>query len=252
MLRKVASKVAWVGRTASMVFGLALVLALLFGVASMAFADNGQPFLLGRLTNTATAITKLTGNVTGGPALQVANPNTATGSKGLQVNVTEGKTPIQVNPTAGKATNLNADKLDGKDFGAFNAVELFDHRSGPLPLESTFTSEGGTLIFFASGTGFRDSDNTRFAGAIAMNLVIDTGSVIYTEQQSITINEQDHREPVVSEANVFAGLPAGEHTVRLTPAYGSDCNTDSERFTTYCTSTSTNDRFSVTVLEIPD
>jgi hypothetical protein len=31
MLRKVTSKVAWVGRTASMVFGLALVLALISG-----------------------------------------------------------------------------------------------------------------------------------------------------------------------------------------------------------------------------
>ncbi len=41
MLRKVASKVAWVGRTASMVFGLALLLALVFGVASMALAGTG-------------------------------------------------------------------------------------------------------------------------------------------------------------------------------------------------------------------
>jgi hypothetical protein len=41
MLRSVAAKVAWVGRTAAMVFGLALVLALLFGLASMALAANG-------------------------------------------------------------------------------------------------------------------------------------------------------------------------------------------------------------------
>jgi hypothetical protein len=31
MLKSMASKVAWVGRTASMVFGLALVLALILG-----------------------------------------------------------------------------------------------------------------------------------------------------------------------------------------------------------------------------
>jgi len=42
VLRNVASKVAWVGRTASMVFGLALVLALLFGVATMALGATGQ------------------------------------------------------------------------------------------------------------------------------------------------------------------------------------------------------------------
>jgi hypothetical protein len=251
MIRSVASKVAWVGRTASMVFGLALVLALVLGVASMALGANGQAWILGQ-ANVATAITSLggTGGVNG-PMVRITNNDADANDTALDLRVQSGEAPMRVN-SATKVASLNADRLDGKDFGAFNAVEVFDHRSGPLPLESTFTSEGGTLIFFASGTGFRDSDNTRFAGAIAMNLVIDTGSVIYTEQQSITINEQDHREPVVSEANVFAGLPAGEHTVRLTPAYGSDCNTDSERFTTYCTSTSTNDRFSVTVLEIPD
>ncbi len=41
MSRSVAAKVAWVGRITSMVFGLALVLALLFGVASMALAGTG-------------------------------------------------------------------------------------------------------------------------------------------------------------------------------------------------------------------
>jgi hypothetical protein len=48
MLRTTASKVAWVGRTASMVFGLALVLALVLGVATMALAAvPGDPFKLG-------------------------------------------------------------------------------------------------------------------------------------------------------------------------------------------------------------
>jgi hypothetical protein len=60
MLRSVESKVAWVGRTASAVFGLALILALMFGVASMAFGANGNPWILGQ-GNVATAITKLGG-----------------------------------------------------------------------------------------------------------------------------------------------------------------------------------------------
>jgi hypothetical protein len=61
MLRTAASKVAWVGRTASMVFGLALVLALVFGVASMALGANGKPFILGKAANTATKVTGLIG-----------------------------------------------------------------------------------------------------------------------------------------------------------------------------------------------
>jgi len=124
MLRKVASKVAWVGRTASMVFGLALVLALVFGMASTAFGITGGNFILGSLNNTATAITKLTGTVGGGPALQVSNPSTATGSTALDLQVATGKAPMKVNRTT-KVTNLNSDLLDGKDsrtFGTFMAT----------------------------------------------------------------------------------------------------------------------------------
>jgi len=46
-LRSMASKVAWVGRTASMVFGLALVVALILGVASAALSATGGNFILG-------------------------------------------------------------------------------------------------------------------------------------------------------------------------------------------------------------
>jgi len=99
--------------------GLALMLALVFGMASTAFGANGGNFILGSLDNTATAITKLTGSVSGGPALHVVNNDTAAGSKALQINVAQGKPPLAVNSTAGKATNLNADKLDGLDSASF-------------------------------------------------------------------------------------------------------------------------------------
>ena len=115
MLRNAAGKAAWLGRTASMVFGLALVMALVFGVATTALGANGNPFLLGK-ANLATTVTKLTGNVSGGPALQVQNTNTAAGSRALQLGVADGKAPLTVNATAGKAQNLDADKLDGKDW----------------------------------------------------------------------------------------------------------------------------------------
>src|SRR5215218_7417443 len=114
MVKSVFSKVAWVGRTASMVFGLALVIGLVVGVTSVAFGANGGNFILGSLNNTATAITKLTGTVGGGPALQVSNPSTATGSTALDLQVASGKAPMKVNRTT-KVTNLNADKVDGKD-----------------------------------------------------------------------------------------------------------------------------------------
>jgi hypothetical protein len=43
-----------------MVFGLALVLALMFGLATAAFGANGSNFILGQ-TNVATLITRLAG-----------------------------------------------------------------------------------------------------------------------------------------------------------------------------------------------
>jgi hypothetical protein len=113
MIRSVASKVMWVGRATVFLMGLALMLALVFGIASTAFGANGGNFILGSLNNTATAITKLTGTVGGGPALQVSNPSTATGSTALDLQVATGKAPMKVNRTT-KVANLNSDLLDGK------------------------------------------------------------------------------------------------------------------------------------------
>lgn len=100
-MRTAASKVAWVGRTASMVFGLALVLALLFGMASMALGANGDFFKVGR-DNVASAVSTLTKSGAG-PA--------------LRLKVDSGP-PLAVNKQA-KVKNLNADKLDGKNSSVF-------------------------------------------------------------------------------------------------------------------------------------
>ncbi len=54
MLRSMAIKVAWLGRTASMVFGLALVVGLIFGVASAALSATGGNFILGKANEPTT------------------------------------------------------------------------------------------------------------------------------------------------------------------------------------------------------
>jgi hypothetical protein len=85
MLRGALTKMLWAGKATVFMMGLALMLALVFGMASTAFGANGGNFILGSLNNTATAITKLTGSVGGGPALQVSNPSTATNSTALDL-----------------------------------------------------------------------------------------------------------------------------------------------------------------------
>jgi hypothetical protein len=96
MVRSILGEVAWVGRTVSTVFGLALVLALVLGAASVALGANGDFFKVGK-SNFASAVSTL--NKSGaGPA--------------LSLKVGNGK-PLAVDSSA-KVTHLNADKVDGQ------------------------------------------------------------------------------------------------------------------------------------------
>jgi hypothetical protein len=117
VIRSAASKVMWVGRATVFMVGLAVILALVFGVASMALGADGQPFLLGRATNVATALTKLTGNVNGS-AMQVVNSNSGADDTALSLSVQAGEAPMRVN-TATKVVNLNADRVDDREASSF-------------------------------------------------------------------------------------------------------------------------------------
>jgi hypothetical protein len=112
MIRSAASKVMWVGRATVFLVGLAVILALLFGVASMAFAGNGDPWRLGQ-NNVATAITSLGGAAgVNGPMVRLTNNDGGTNDTALTLNVQSGEPPMAVNsPT--KVTDLNADQIDG-------------------------------------------------------------------------------------------------------------------------------------------
>ncbi len=121
----------------------------------MAFGADGQNFVLGQI-NKAASMTKLTGNVSGGPALQVSNPSTASGSKALQLSVAQGRAPLTVNATAGRATNLNADKIDGKDLtqigvNGLQRVEKESAEDSKSPKQVTATCPSGKVLV---GTGF--------------------------------------------------------------------------------------------------
>ncbi len=116
MLRNAASKVMWVGRATVFLVGLAVILALVFGVATTAFGANGNPFLLGK-SNVATALSKLTGNVNGS-AMQVANSNAGADDTALSLSVQAGEAPMRVN-SGTKVANLNADRIDDREASSF-------------------------------------------------------------------------------------------------------------------------------------
>jgi hypothetical protein len=137
MPRTVAAKMAWVGRTASMVFGLALVMALVVGAASTAWSATGGNFILGE-GNVATAITKLAGAAgVDGPMLQIRNNNADPNDTALDLKVQTGEAPMRVNSDT-KVANLNADMVDGQDASqlATNTSEEW-HEIG-APGEPTF------------------------------------------------------------------------------------------------------------------
>jgi hypothetical protein len=192
MLKGVATKVGWVGRATSMVFGLALVLALLFGVASMALAGTGanSVFNLG-VKNTVDAVTQLVSNTDAGPAgpmLRVDNNSSAAGATGVQILTEAGKPPMKVNSQA-RVTNLNAalagradsaasadfaaDKLDGKAASELpgtvvQTVDISGAVSTTIPFEDN-------LSFVAPTATVTTSSTQRFVGVVSAPFKLDSG-----------------------------------------------------------------------------
>lgn len=174
MLRSVASKVAWVGRTAAMVFGLALVLALVFGVTTTALSATGGNFLLGK-RNVADAVSTLIKQGPG-PALKlVVEPN---------------QSPMKVNASAGKATNLNADKVDGQDAEALKPLLADVEGNGNL---DTLANIRGVVSAEKLGTGLyevtfdRDVHTCVRVGGVGASL----NSVYFPDPDFIALQQVD-------------------------------------------------------------
>ena len=118
MARTIFSGAWWIGRVTALIVGLAVMLALVVGVASAAFGADGNSWLLDR-SNFATAITKLAGAAgVNGPMLQLTNNNADANDTALDLRVQSGEAPMTVNSST-KVNNLNADQLDGLDFTFF-------------------------------------------------------------------------------------------------------------------------------------
>lgn len=116
MLRKSAAKALWLAKGAALFWGSALTLALVIGAATTALAAvPGDPLKLGKVNFVNNAVTTLVGTKSGGPMLVVDNNSSVSGSKALDLRVAPGRSPMVVSAGAGKAKNLNADKLDGKE-----------------------------------------------------------------------------------------------------------------------------------------
>jgi hypothetical protein len=122
MVRSVAKKVMWVGRATVFLVGLAVILALVFGVVSRAVAHSGvdtkllhlgHSNVVGTATNPATMPTTLISTLADAAKSALIVQNKSGGSAlDLRVNSSE-VAPMKVNSNK-VVTNLNADNVDGK------------------------------------------------------------------------------------------------------------------------------------------
>jgi hypothetical protein len=181
MMRTAASKVMWIGKATIFLVGLSVILALIFGVASTAFSANGNPFLLGKKNVATTVSTLLRKGV--GPA--------------LKLEVASGQPPLAANAAAGKATNLNADKLDGQDVtqigvNGLQRVEVESLSNNTSPKQITASCPAGKVLV---GTGFDIFGGKRNlnTGNAKTDIVID---FVIPGSTFVTVAAYEEEEPL--------------------------------------------------------
>ena len=169
--RTILERTVWLGRKTATVMGLAMLLALTVGLASTALAAvPGDPLKLGRL-NTMNRITQVVGGANGA-LLRIDNSSTGDSATALNLRVKAGKAPMAVSADAGKATNLNADEVDGKGAGAFFSGDTYkvqDGRIGPgggqLAPRFVGCDEGDVALNGGGGGSVSDGDDLRFSSS---------------------------------------------------------------------------------------
>jgi hypothetical protein len=131
-------------------------------------------------------------------------------------------------------TSLNAANLTGTLSAANNfpvtLVTNLLNSLGPLPISKSFTSHGGTLIIFSSGSGYAITAST------AMGMVVSLDGVNLATNK-LWSNFAGAHLPFVPLTTCKPGVPAGMHQLTLTALSG--------------TVSDFNDTLNVTVQELP-
>ncbi|MCP4413330.1 MAG: hypothetical protein GY808_12280 [Gammaproteobacteria bacterium] len=156
---------------------------------------------------------------------------------------------------ANNANNANTlDTMDSKDFVAvagdtmsgklvlpevevtgsiksnmWKAIQLYSSQPGGLPLQTTFASNGGTILIFASGSGFNGVPGQQLGMSIQVDGTIRGYAKCYSNEGS------SHK--VFASNLVLSGVASGTHTLSL--VRWNDTGTDY------------NDFFTVTIIELP-
>jgi hypothetical protein len=196
MLRSAASKVMWVGRATVFTVGLAMIIALVLGVASTALAGNLDPLKLGTAKNVATKVTTMVGKVATGSSLVVKNPS---GGPALGLEANAGQAPVTVNAEAGTATNLSADKLDGRDSTQFiegsGKIQSYAATGGPGNYITPYFEGGFFRVAYLCPSPLTNNGHVFFRNLAGeqINLFFDNGSTNPTYIQ--LANDETYQPP---------------------------------------------------------
>jgi hypothetical protein len=174
----------WLAKGTSILVGLTVMVALTAGLVSQATAANGGNVILGSLNNTATALTRLSGNVAG-PALQIINNNAAANATALNLATRADRPPMRVN-SATKVSNLNADMVDGESLTCPTGKLLHEGvcisttkhtAAGFITAENTCLSERSRLPTLEELLTFRSRAGTDFTGEeLTSHFFMDNGA----------------------------------------------------------------------------
>lgn len=118
MLHRLVGFAGRVGQIVAVLLGFAALLGLVVGPAAIGLAAVGKPILAGEANSAAGKATSLVAGLAD-PVLRLANKGPG---PALALEVKAGRPPLTVPKDAGKASNLNADELDGFDAAAFVRV----------------------------------------------------------------------------------------------------------------------------------
>jgi hypothetical protein len=181
------------------------VLALFLSLAGAGVAATGGNFILGQ-ANTAGAKTALTAGIND-KALAVTNTNTGANAGALSLTVASGKPPIVVSSGAGKATGLNADKLDGIDSNALvrGTAGRIVSAHVTTPIDPSFPE---IQILVVPGFGTLTAQCPNFNGVYV--------GFHHTSSAWMAVEKHDGTNPVViddtgSFSQLMSGSPGDDH-----------------------------------------
>jgi hypothetical protein len=190
-------------RTTSTIVGLAVMVGLVAGVASLAVAQKSpsggttsSPLLKG-VENVAATTTTLI--------------NSGRGAA-MSMHVQPGNAPLTVNDDAGTATNLSADEVDGKD----TTEEFVSATNGKAPDSDLLDGKDSTEFL---GTTAKAADSDKLDGKDSTEFAAASIGTVYTDR-AVQGSMGNDEIPLL-----FEHVPAGSYAIN---AKGNLVNADDD------------------------